>query len=58
MPEIVKITVLGSQNTYLVLISPIMASGANVGKIATQRVNGPWYHKYNRNKCGFNYKIF
>jgi len=57
MPEIVEITFLGPQNTHFVLISPIVALEANFGKIGTQRVNGPWYHKYNRKECGFYYKI-
>ena len=57
MPEIVKITQLGAQNTHFMLISPIVASEANFGKTGTQRFNRPWYHKYNRNECGFYYKI-
>jgi hypothetical protein len=36
MSEIVEITLLGPQNTHFVLISPIVASGANVGKTGTQ----------------------
>ena len=55
MPEIVEIALLGPQTTHFVLISPIVASEENFGKTGTQRVNRPWYHKYNRNECGLYY---